>query len=753
MRYWGILFWLCCSVWAQRTQELKGHITNDMEEVFMYQLSLLNENKKLLQGKNFYTAEFQLQLSEDVSFIQFSSLGYQDVIFPVETLQDELIVTLHTQLLDEVVVMEQRPNFALENGNLAVDVANSPTLSQSNNAEEVLGKLPRLRIISGESVEMVGKGKVGVLLNGQPSTAEVVFEIPSENIAKIELIENPPAKYSAIDKSPVLLNVITKQPTDVSGHQVTIGMRNQILSYYSGAIRTKWNATWNRAWRSEVAYLYAIRDKLYTEKLIFEDERDPNRSQETNSTNRLRSYNDHVVNLKLDFIPNAIHQWNTKYNFIVRDFTRTNQTTQTDALQQVTDRSQQQAIRRFVHNFNTQYTVLFDTLRNHSLSIALNYTPTWVVNQRTISGGGADQNRRNSAYRHPVNIQLDYQNPIVKYNLIPQFGANYSFETTRDSLTVNGLLTDNQSFNHIVNFYGQLGYQHKAFYAEVGVNVEGIYRFYSWQDPFSLWNFLPKARLNYTYGQHTFALAYNFLVDLPPIKWLNPLRDYDAQTFIYTEGNPNLRTNYKNSLNASYSWNNLVFLSLQYDHQTAVAVQLIQPVIENGQEIFLQSPINLDPSHQLITSITIPYTYKKGSMQYILQWTQEWMRTPLLPFYRNGFYGFTQQEYQFPKQWSSFVSYSYTSSLYDKITKQYDYHLLSFGVTKRWKRFRLSLEFQDVIGKRQRSRTFNNVLTTYRETYDDGRQIRLNLYWQIWGATKNEPKSDKMKLPKRSLDL
>src|SRR5690606_27434290 len=92
--------------------------------------------------------------------------------------------------------------------------------ASSNNATELLEKLPAVSIDENGSPMIRGKSNIIVLIDGKPSSqygsdlASVLQSFPSDLIDRIDVITSPSAKYEA-DGASGVIDIITKKATIV----------------------------------------------------------------------------------------------------------------------------------------------------------------------------------------------------------------------------------------------------------------------------------------------------------------------------------------------------------------------------------------------------------------------------------------------------------------------------------------------------------------------------------------------------------
>ncbi|MGH2644432.1 MAG: carboxypeptidase regulatory-like domain-containing protein, partial [Chitinophagaceae bacterium] len=134
-----------------------------------------------------------------------------DISVPLITLQP------NTKLLKGVQVTAAKPFIQHKPGQTIVNVENSP-VSAGNTVMEVLEKSPGIFVDQDGNISMNGKSGVNVMINGQPThlsasqLATVLKAMPASSVSQIELMTQPPAKYSA-EGTAGLINIVLKKNT------------------------------------------------------------------------------------------------------------------------------------------------------------------------------------------------------------------------------------------------------------------------------------------------------------------------------------------------------------------------------------------------------------------------------------------------------------------------------------------------------------------------------------------------------------
>jgi ferric enterobactin receptor len=97
---------------------------------------------------------------------------------------------------------------------------------------DVLRKLPGLIVDSSRRILFRGGANVGFLIDGKSSRRDVALTIPASQIARVELISNPPADYdSDVD---ALINIILKKDAELGLSGSVSGKLDTLSGYRSG---------------------------------------------------------------------------------------------------------------------------------------------------------------------------------------------------------------------------------------------------------------------------------------------------------------------------------------------------------------------------------------------------------------------------------------------------------------------------------------------------------------------------------------
>lgn len=221
---------LCSNVIAQSPS--KGKITGDVKESATKPLPfatvlLLNAKDSTL-AKGAISSESGTYEFENISLgrylISATMVGFQKSFSaPFELKEGQLslkvpslIVAENTQTLQEVKVVSKKPFVEQQVDRMVVNVENNIG-SAGGTALEVLEKAPGVTIDrQNDRLQFKGRQGVMVMIDGKlqqismQDLMNMLQSMPSDNVEKIELISNPPAKYDAAGNTG-LINIVLKK--------------------------------------------------------------------------------------------------------------------------------------------------------------------------------------------------------------------------------------------------------------------------------------------------------------------------------------------------------------------------------------------------------------------------------------------------------------------------------------------------------------------------------------------------------------
>ena len=210
------------------TAQLSGKVTGTDGNPIPYAVISLLHNKDSSVVRSTVTNEkgvFQMEAIGTGSYIlKISSIGFTtqtSVTFMLTTGNQSKnfgTVTLQptSRQLSDVVIRANKPVITQQSSGMVVNVQNS-VLTKGSSVLEVLERSPGVTLDPrNNSLSLNGKSGVMVMLDGQlirlpmQEVVSLLNGMSTDNIANIELLNTPPAKYDA-DGSAGLINIVTKK--------------------------------------------------------------------------------------------------------------------------------------------------------------------------------------------------------------------------------------------------------------------------------------------------------------------------------------------------------------------------------------------------------------------------------------------------------------------------------------------------------------------------------------------------------------
>ena len=161
------------------------------------------------------TGMFELKLAKGQYKIKFEYVGYAsiDTTLKLSANLNLGMIKLSSAAtnLEGATVTAERSRMTLRLDKQIFDVG-ADIISQGGTANEVLDNVPMVNVSPEGAVSLRGNGSVKVLINGKPSALadnNALTGIPASNIAKVEIMTNPSAKYEASGNAGII-NIILK---------------------------------------------------------------------------------------------------------------------------------------------------------------------------------------------------------------------------------------------------------------------------------------------------------------------------------------------------------------------------------------------------------------------------------------------------------------------------------------------------------------------------------------------------------------
>jgi outer membrane receptor protein involved in Fe transport len=522
--------------------------------------------------------------------VAISFIGYETKTIENVDLTDKKNIELGTiklpseaKVLSEIIVEGQK-QLIEERVDRTVYNAENDKTTAGGDATDVLRRVPLLSVDLDGNVSLRGNSNLRVLINNKPSiiaassVADALKQIPADQIKSVEVITSPSAKYDA-EGSSGIINIITKKNTlqgATLGVDLGTGLRGSNLglngSYRKGKMGFSLGGHGRAGYNINGAF---INDQVTLNKLTRQE-------AETRRNDFGGRYQ-----LGWDYDINKLNSLTASARIGGRNGTNYQDgLTSTTFLNNIITSSSLRDVKTVDNNnnldVNLDYTRLFEKPQKE-FSISSQYSRNNRTNDffNTIYGLNEDifQRRKNEneSYNEEATLQLDYQTPIQKNQLI-EFGAkhiNRKVSSDFRYLQADGpdgeflpSLNIGQSgniFNYNQNVTGSyVSYTlnlNNSYSIKAGTRYEHTTITANFQNPTegenptipSYGNVVPSINLSKKLkGGNTLKAAYNRRIQRPSIQFLNP-NIQNPNPFSETIGNPELEPELTDNYELSYS--------------------------------------------------------------------------------------------------------------------------------------------------------------------------------------------------------
>lgn len=254
---------------SQNSYIIKGNVFDASARPieFASVLLLLKSDSTLVKGTvTEENGSFQLEASDNTEYLLSTSMiGFENNYSKSFILSNDLdageIILIENNTLTEVVIKEKKPLYSHKVDRMVINVENS-IVSAGGSVLEILEKSPGVLVNrQNNSISIVGKEGVVVMINGKasyvPANAVVQFlqGMSSNNLESIELLTTPPANFDA-EGNAGFINIVLKKRLDLGLN----GSYTLSFGYGNGAVSSD-NISFN--YRNEKVNLFGSYSFLY----------------------------------------------------------------------------------------------------------------------------------------------------------------------------------------------------------------------------------------------------------------------------------------------------------------------------------------------------------------------------------------------------------------------------------------------------------------------------------------------------------
>ncbi len=615
------------SMFAQKTHTLRGKVTDNNNVAIPFANAALYTNDSTLvtgavsdDGGNFSIEAKEGQYYLQVSFLSYESKTVANIDLNRNVNLNTVQLSASSQILESVVVQGEKSQMELYLDKRVFQVGKDLS-NISGSASEILDNVPSVTVDVEGNISLRGSQNVRILIDGKPSglagisTADALRQLQGNLIESVEVITNPSARYDA-EGEVGIINIILKKEN-----------RQGVNGSFSlnGGYPDNYGASANVNFRREnlnffTSYGFAYRSGPGRGNSFQRFDRPDTTFSYYQFNDRVRSDKSHNLRAGLDYYFNDKNVLTG--SFIIRRSNGLNKSENifhdydgNDQLAQTVIRNEREEEPETNSEISLSYRKDYD--RQGRLLTA---DVKWIENVETENATFTETNvtrdsvgfQRSSNTENERNAlaQLDYVHPFGEKgrweaglkSTLRVIDNDFSVEDQdtetgawiiKDELNNNLIYTENIHAayfiigNEMNRFSWQAGLRGEL--SDIAVElVEDNQKEYQ-----NYFNVFPSAHLSYQFSpDRTVQLSYSYRLSRPRFRELMPFSNYSNNRDIFV-GNPNLRPEYTNSIEAGYlvNWESGSFLSSVYYRYRTGVVQRI-PIIDSVG--FTRSfPVNL----------------------------------------------------------------------------------------------------------------------------------------------------------------
>jgi outer membrane receptor protein involved in Fe transport len=607
---------------------LSGNIRSDKAE--QMEISLLDADNKLIKTEiadsggrfsfnNVKEGTYHLKISRNGSEVYHA----ENISLTENTVLPS--IDLNVKSIEGVTITKTKPLIERQEGKMIMNVENS-IASTGSSAFEVLEKAPGVNIDSNDNIILRGKGNLLVQIDGKntPMTgsdlANYLKGIPSSTIEKIEFITNPSSKYDAAGSAIINIKLKKEQRKGTNGSiSTSLGTGKYVKNNNSFSINhrnKKVNIFGNYSFAYREAYNGLVLDRNFYEANNFQ------KAYIQDNYMKFR-FNSHVAKTGMDYYLNDKNVLGFSVGFVSNKFNvngdNSNLTLGSGRLPLSSFTTENRSNDRWTNislNLNHKYMIDslgseistdFDYINYSNSSLQSFDTRTHEIasgmdNLEIIKG---DMDGKLNIYSLKSDLTKNFKND---WKL--ESGIKTSFVKTDNDLkffnaSTGTSIPDLSKTNHFIYeeninaIYGNASKKWEKFKVTGGVrlentNVKGTQLATSQINKRNYTQLFPSAVISYDLTEKS-NLEANFSrrITRPSYNQLNPFKFYLDPTTLKA-GNPDLNPLITMNYELTYGLSNKYFATLSYSKNSDNITDILKPVVENGQNITVQTIENLN---------------------------------------------------------------------------------------------------------------------------------------------------------------
>lgn len=489
--------------------------------------------------------------------IQF--IGYKDYQQPITITRKNKdlnvgVIELEEAIesLDDVTIVAERTTIEQKVDRKVINVGKDLTTT-GGTAAEIMNNIPSVNVDQDGNIALRGNQNVRILIDGKPtniSATQLLKQIPSTSIKKVELITNPSAKYNPEGMSGII-NIVLHKNSNVGFN----GNINMGLNYQKNA---RFNNSIDLNYRAGKVNMYGNYGANITK----------------NENGGFVARDDQSLFQNFDFLANnKSHLFKIGMDYYINDKNTLSIYTNQNIFDGKTDgitalefpNNEAENLTQFLFNeednlgstYNLDYKHDFGK-EGHNIELEIDYNDFESDSRddfRFTNAPNYVDNITND--RTNTTINLDYINPLNETSKL-ELGAETRLRRTDNEYRSTRFdaadFTYNRDIHSFYATYGQtfekwsyqLGARLESYDVTATLNDEKIFE----DDYITVY---PSAFVNYkSSDKNSYQLSYSRRVDRPGLDQVNPIREWSTPQITST-GNPELDPQFTNSIEMNYT--------------------------------------------------------------------------------------------------------------------------------------------------------------------------------------------------------
>lgn len=483
--------------------------------------------------------------------------------------------------LNEVVITQDKPVIEIGADVITYNVGSS-ILAEGSTATDLLKEVPMVQVDIDGNATIAGKRSTRVFIDGKPSDymtsniADLLNVLPSDAIEKIEVMTNPPAKYSADGEG--IINIVMKKGFKVGFNGnigISAGLQGNTNANANASYKGQnYNLSLGGAYRKNVgkSNSESYRTNFFPDTTFYYNQF--NQANSKSDGGNFRTSLDWDITKQQNLRVTASFNLNNGDNESGNDFYYISEENITKRLRNQINTGNTNS-NNFV--FNTDYNFKLDTVGS-KLSAGITVGTNSNNSLRSFHRSYAFpanlnptlQQNNNEIGNRNINFNLDYDKPVFNKRDRLEFGIAYNYRKNDNNQLVEDYNFKAQQYNtniklsnqffyneNILAAYGSYNYRKNGWSAKAALRSEYTNVNFDLStgqtynvDPY--FSFFPSLSLNrYFRKRYNIGLSYSIRINRPRENTLNPQIN-NADTLNISYGNPHLNPSFTHQVDITF---------------------------------------------------------------------------------------------------------------------------------------------------------------------------------------------------------